>query len=73
MHRHPVINAGVVLQGDRIEQANQSQHAGACQRGDGHADKRHEELVEMVGEQAATQPVAEAGADERAAPRAKAQ
>ena len=55
-----------MLQGDRIEQANQSQHAGACQRGDGHADERHEELVEMVGEQAATQPVAEAGANERA-------
>ena len=55
-----------MLQRDGVEQTDHSQCSGACQRGDGHAYECHEELVEVVGEQAAAQPVAKSRADERA-------
>ncbi len=55
-----------MLQCDRIEDADESQHAGAGERRDGDAYEGDEELVEVVREQLAAQPVAEAGSDERA-------
>lgn len=50
----------------RVEQPDQSQCAGAGERRDGHAYEGHEELVEMMGEQTPTQPMAETGTDEGA-------
>ena len=55
-----------MLQCDGLENTNQSQGARAGECRDGHAYERHEELVEVVGEQAAAQPVAKSRADERA-------
>ena len=55
-----------MLQRYRVEQPDQSQCAGAGERRDGHAYEGHEELVEMMGEQTPTQPMAETGTDEGA-------
>ena len=55
-----------MLQCDGLENTNQSQGARTGECRDGHAYECHEELVEVVGEQAAAQPVAKSRADERA-------
>ena len=65
-HEQHGANVGrIVRERDWVENADESQGAGAGERRRGHAHKGDEELVQMVCKQPATHPLAKARAHER--------